>query len=93
MEKTIAQALIEEGKEIGKAAGMELGREMGIVTAKQEDLIELLRGRFASFPQVLIEKIKSIHGVEQLDALFHLAIMAETADEVEIKLAEIPTES
>jgi predicted transposase YdaD len=93
MGKTIAQALIEEGKEIGKAEGMELGREMGTVATKQEDLIELLRGRFASFPQVFIEKIKSIHGVEQLDALFHLAITAKTADEVEIKLTEISTES
>jgi hypothetical protein len=83
MGKTIAQALIEEGKEIG--------RELGIVMAKQEVLIRLLRRRFHSFPQILIEKIKLIHGVEQLDALLDLAIAAETADEVESRLAGIST--
>lgn len=105
MGKTIAQALIEEGKEMGKAEGvevgrklgktegMELGKEVGIVTAKQEYVIELLRRRVASFPQVLIDKIRSIHEVEQLNALFHFAITAETADELEIKLAEMSTES
>ena len=77
MGKTMAQALIEEGT----------------VAAKQEDLVKLLRSKFDPFPRTLIEKIRSVHRVEQLDALFDRALTAETVNEVETKLAEISTES
>ncbi len=72
MGKTIAQALIEEGK------------ELGAVTAKQEAVIKLLRGKFDQSSQTLIEKIASIRQAEQLDALFDRALSAQTLDEVGI---------
>ncbi|MBI1925209.1 Rpn family recombination-promoting nuclease/putative transposase [Candidatus Poribacteria bacterium] len=72
MGKTIAQAFIEEGK------------ELGAVTAKQEAVIKLLRGKFDQSSQTLIEKIASIRQVEQLDALFDRALSAQTLDEVGI---------
>ena len=62
MGKTIAQVLIEEGK----AEGIELGRKLGTVATKQEDLIELMRGKFASFPQALTEKIESMNSFTSL---------------------------
>jgi len=83
MGKTIAEALIEEGKELGK--------ELGIIAAKQEDSIKLLRAKFDTLPQTLVERIRSIHEVKQLDALFDLAIAAKTIVEVESKPAEIST--
>ena len=85
MGKTMAQVLIEEGKEIG--------RETGIVVSKQEDLVELLSVRFAPFPQALIDKIKLINEIEQLKELFHIAVVGETADEVIAKLTGILNES
>ena len=78
--KTMAQVLIEEGKEIG--------RRMGIIVSRQENLIELLSVRFAPFPQALIDKIKLINEIEQLKELFHIAVMGETTDEVIAKLTE-----
>lgn len=57
--------MIEESR----AMGRELGKEIGITVAKQEDLVELLRGRSDSFPQALADKIKSINDIEQLKEL------------------------
>ena len=84
MKKTIAQALIEEGKEIGK--------EIGTITTKQEVLIKLLRRRLSQLPQPLTGKIRSIQRGEELDALIDFVIEAETTDEVKSKVAEISTE-
>lgn len=74
MRKTIAQALIEEGKQLAKAEAIEAGKQLGIIMAKQEDLIKLLNSKTGLLPQIFIEKIKSIHQVEPLDALFGCAL-------------------
>ncbi|MBI1925208.1 hypothetical protein HYR99_13280 [Candidatus Poribacteria bacterium] len=84
MGKTIAQAFIEEGMELGKELGKAEGMALGVVTAKQEAVIKLLRGKFDQSSQTLIEKIVSIRQVEQLDALFDRALRAQTLDEVGI---------
>ena len=85
MGKTLAQELIEEGRELGETIGEERGKELGIIIANQEDLIRLLKGKFRSVSQELIEKIKSIQQVDKLDELFDRAIFAKTLDEIEIK--------
>jgi hypothetical protein len=66
--------------DLGQAKGMELGA----ITAKQEAIIKLLRGKFDRLSQTLIDKIASIRQVEQLDALFDRALSAQTLDEVGI---------
>jgi len=80
MGKTIAQELIEEGKLIGK----ELGKELGTITAKQDALIRLLKVRFGTASETLVEKIRSIKQVDQLDELFDRAIVAGKLDDVGI---------
>ena len=89
MKKTIAQTLIEEGKEIGKEEGKEEGKEIGTITTKQEVLIKLLNRKLGQLPQPLIEKVRSIQRGGELDALIDFVIEAETVDEVKGKVAEI----
>jgi predicted transposase YdaD len=100
MGKTIAQELIEEGKqigielgkeigkelgkEIGKELGKEIGKELGTITAKQDALIKLLKARFGIDSKALVEKIKSIKQVDQLDEFFDRAIVAVKLDDVGI---------
>ena len=85
MGRTIAQALIEEGKgigmEIGVERGMEIGVERGIIQTKQEDLIELMQ--FIK-PEVN-NKIRSIQDVDRLTALFRRALSANSIDELAIE--------
>ncbi|MDQ1326783.1 MAG: hypothetical protein QG641_63 [Candidatus Poribacteria bacterium] len=76
MGKTIAQELIDEGKL--------LGIEIGTVTTKQDALIRLLRVRFGVVSESLVDKIRSIKQVDQLDELFDRAIIAKELDDVEI---------
>jgi len=77
MSKTFAQELIEEGEAIGE--------KRGIIMTKQDDLLRLLRGKFGSIPQNLMEKIKSIQQADELDDLFDRAITAETINDVGIE--------
>jgi len=76
MGRTIAQELIDEGKQ--------LGIEIGTITTKQDDLIKLLKVRFGKVPKPLMNKIRSIKQVDQLDGLFDRAIVAEELDKVGI---------
>jgi len=72
MGKTIAQELIEEGIEIGT------------ITTKQNDLIRLLKIRFGVVSEPLVDRIRSIKQVDQLDELFDRAIIAKELDDMEI---------
>ena len=81
MGRTIAQALIEEGREIG----MGIGVEKGIIQTKQEDLIELIRFRFQNISPETNDKIRNIQDANRLTALFRRALRANSIDEVEIE--------
>ena len=81
MGRTIAQALIEEGKEIG----MEIGVEKGIIQTKQEDLIELIQFRFQDISSEINDKIRSIQDVDRLTALFRRALSVNSIDELGIE--------
>ena len=78
MGRTIAQALIEEG--------MEIGVEKGIIQTKQEDLIELIQFRFQNIKPGINDKIRSIQDVDRLAALFRRALSANSIDELGIEL-------
>jgi len=77
MGKTMAQVLIEEGKEIGE----EIGKEIGTIETKKNDIIKLLKFRFGMPSQNLIEKINSIHRLNQLDAIFDCILNIDTVEE------------
>ncbi|MBM3234867.1 hypothetical protein FJZ31_01075 [Candidatus Poribacteria bacterium] len=81
MGRSIAQALIEEGKEIG----MEIGVEKGIIQTKQERLIELRQFRFQSVRPEINDKIRSIQDANRLAALFRRALSANNIDEIGIE--------
>ncbi len=73
MGKTIAQAFIEEGK------------ELGAVEARQEMLIELLKSKFREIPQSVFERIQTLQGVDEIHALQRQALTAQTIEELRIK--------
>jgi len=91
MGKTIAQALIEEGKEIGKELGIKEGKELGIregkelglVQAKQEALMKLLQNKFGDSARDIIERVKTIQDINELDTLFDRALTSKTLDELQ----------
>ncbi len=78
MGKTMAEVLMERGEAKGEARGI----KKGLVMAKQEDLIRLIKGRFGSVPGSIAKKIKLTKKTEKLDMLFDLAISADTIDDL-----------
>jgi hypothetical protein len=72
MGRTIAQALIEEG--------MEIGVEKGIIQTKQEDLIELIHFRFRDVRPEINDKIRSIQNADRLTALFRCTLGANSIE-------------
>ena len=89
MGRTIAQALIEEGKEIGVEIGVEkgmvIGVEKGIIQTNQERLIELIRFRFQGIRPEINDKIRSIQDADRLTVLFQSALRANSIDELGIE--------
>ena len=85
MGRTIAQALIEEGKVIGREIGMEIGMEEGVIQTNRERLIELLKFRFQNISPEINDKIRSIRDVDRLTSLFRWALSANSIDELGIE--------
>jgi hypothetical protein len=77
MERTIAQALIDEGEETGI--------KLGSVIAKQDDLILILCERFEVSQGDISESIRSINQVDELDKLIKRAVTAKTLKDVGIE--------
>ena len=93
MAQTMAEHLIEQGKaqgiEQGKIQGIEQGKVQGIeqgkVQEKQTAVLKLLRLRFDSVPESLINQITLIQSPAQLDSLFEKAFTSRTLDEVDLQ--------
>ncbi|MBI1925969.1 hypothetical protein HYR99_17170 [Candidatus Poribacteria bacterium] len=74
MGRTGAQALIEEGKEIGI--------EQGVLQARQEVLRELMQDKFGSIPQQIETRIQAIQDVDRLKMLIRNVIHASRIEEI-----------
>ena len=85
MTQTMAQHLIERGKAQGRELGREEGRELGAAQAKQAAVLKLLRSRFVSVPESVIDQITLIRDLSRLDSLFEESLNAETLDEIELQ--------
>ena len=81
MAQTMAERLIEQGIELGKAQVLELGERR----AKQEVLLKLLRFRFGSVPESMTNEITSIQSLSRLDLLFEKAMTAWALNEIDLQ--------
>lgn len=75
MAQTMAQYLIEQGEKRGE--------KRGETNARREDILKLLRLRFDSVPESVINKISAIRSLSRLDALFESAVTAQTLDDID----------
>ena len=71
MAQTMAEHLIEHGKEQGETR------------AKQEAVLKLIRFRFDSVPESVANQITLIQSLSRLDLLFEKALTAQTFDEID----------
>ena len=89
MAQTMAEHLIERGKAQGlgqgRKQGREQGREEGATQAKQAAVLKLLRSRFNSVPESVINQITLIRNLSRLDSLFEKALNAKTLDEIDFR--------
>ena len=91
MAQTMAERLIEQGIELGKAQVLKQGKaqvfkqvlELGERRAKQEVLLKLLRFRFGSVPESITNEITSIQSLSRLDLLFEKAMTAWALNEID----------
>ena len=85
MAKTMAEHLIEQGIEQGKAQVTKQVIELGERRAKQEVLLKLLRFRFGSIPESMTNEITSIQSLSHLDLLFEKAMTAWALNEIDLQ--------
>ena len=89
MAQTMAEHLVEQGKVQGKAEGKVQGkaegRAEGRAEEKQAAVLKLLRLRFESVPESVINQISLIQSFSRLDALFEKALTARTLDEIDVQ--------
>jgi hypothetical protein len=78
----------KEAEEMGKTMAQVLearGEARGAITAKQDDIIKLIRLKFEYIPEVFVNRIKSISQIDQLDAIFESAVIAKTMVDIGIE--------
>ena len=89
MAQTMAEHLVEQGIERGKAEGIEQGKaegiEQGEIRAKQEILLKLLRFRFDSIPESVVNEIRLIRSPSRLDFLLEKVLAVQTLDEIDLQ--------
>ena len=77
----------EEVLEMGRTAAqslMEEGRELGLLQARQEDLLEFMRSKFNSIPQEIENRIQTIRDRDRLRTLIRNVVHASSIDELKI---------
>ncbi|MCH8295830.1 hypothetical protein IH992_32530 [Candidatus Poribacteria bacterium] len=77
MGQTIAQALIQEGRELGYTEAT--------MQTKQEVLIMLLQTKFGQLPSNIVQRIQNVQGVNQLNVLLARVITANSLEDMEIE--------
>jgi hypothetical protein len=73
MGRTAAQAVMEEGE------------VRGTLRTRQEDLLEVMRGKFGGVSQNMENKIQAIRDIDRLKALLRNVIHASSVDEINIE--------
>jgi len=77
MGRTAAQALIEEGKEIGI--------EQGALQARQEDLLKFMQARFSHVPSAVEQKILAIRDMDKLSTLIERIARANNINDISVE--------
>jgi cation transport regulator ChaC len=62
--------------------GLQQGLQQGLIKAKQEDIIKLIKVRFGNVPENVEKLISNINDLEELDKLFTKAILANSLEEL-----------
>ena len=78
---TIAEQLIEEGRQKGLLAGREEGLQDGVLTGKRDALTRVQTQRFGTLPTTWAAESVQRAGVEQLDAWIDRAVVAGSLEE------------
>ena len=77
----------EEVLKMGRTAAqalMEAGEVRGALRTRQEDLLEIIRGKFGSIPQRIEARIQTIQDVDRLKTLIRNVIHVSSIDELNI---------
>ena len=80
IEKGFQQGL-EQGVAQGIVQGLEQGVERGAVLARQEDILRILRRRYPTVPESVLNQIRQITDPEQLSAVLDSATDAHSLDQ------------
>jgi hypothetical protein len=65
-----------------KMEGLQQGLQQGLIKAKQEDIVKLIKVRFGNVPENVEKLISNINDLEELDKLFTKAILANSLEEL-----------
>jgi len=65
-----------------KMEGLQQGLQQGLIKAKQEDIVKLIKVRFGNVPENVEKLISNINDLEDLDKLFTKAILANSLEEL-----------
>ena len=80
MARSMAEVLIERGVVQGRTEGIVQGR----TEEKQADILKLMRFRFQTLPEDIIDQVRAIKDLDRLEALFDKVLTAETFQDIEL---------
>ena len=80
MAQTMAEHLLQQGRDEGEQRGIEIGS----LQAKRQAIIELLQIRFDTASAIIVEKVNAIDSLERLNAVFRQAAMVKSIDQLQL---------
>lgn len=80
---TIERRATKRGHQQGHEQGLEQGLEQGALLKAQENVLDVLRIRFETIPQSLVDQITGLTNLAHLSLLLRQAVLAPSLDEFE----------
>ena len=65
--------------------GRQQGRQQGIVEAKQDDVLRVLRCRFHELPSSVEDRVKDTRDIAQLDVLLEEAVVVRSPEDLSLE--------
>ena len=81
-ESTTYQMILQEGREEGIRTGIQTGIQTGLIAARQEDLIEIIRERFGSVPEMVEARIRAMEDSAKLQAAIRQSVRVTDPNDI-----------
>ena len=81
-ESSTYQAILQEGREEGLRTGIQTGIQTGMIAAEQRSLLDIIRERFGSVPEMVEARIRATDDSAKLQAAIRQSVRVADPNDI-----------